>query len=191
MECLGWGEFFLMHLVFDIFVHFRELASEVEVNVEVKISLIPFVGARSERSVQFFALLHGQVIVEVEHRLFPVSVGTFWTGGEPDAFVAVGKFDVEEANQCVDVVVPSHRELEGSGKGAVLHGNGGDVNFFDQTGVGDDLLRIHHVHQRLADSHLLHARHVESVHVFPPVDLLILVLAIRWHRRKAWRDPGR
>ena len=70
----------------------------------------------------------------------------------------------------MDVVVPSHRELEGSGEGAVLHGDGGDVDFLDQTGVGNDLLGIHHVHQGLADGDLLHARHIESVHVFPPAE---------------------
>merc|ERR1712168_1772890 len=34
------------------------------------------------------------------------------------------------------------------------------------------------IDKRLTDRDLLHAGHIESVHVFPPVDLLVLVLAV-------------
>lgn len=37
-----------------------------------------------------------------------------------------------------------------------------------EAGVGDQLLGIHHVHQRLFDGHIANAAHVKSVHVLPP-----------------------
>lgn len=40
------------------------------------------------------------------------------------------------------------------------------------------LLSINHVDERLGDGHLPDRRHVETVHIIPPVDLLVLVLAV-------------
>lgn len=104
--------FSLMHFVLDVFVDLGQFAFEVQVDVEVKIPLVSFVRTRSESAVQFFSFLHGEVVVEVEDRLLPMSVRTFGAGREPDSFVAVGEFDIEETHQGVDVVVSPHGELE-------------------------------------------------------------------------------
>merc|ERR1739838_357561 len=98
----------LMHFVLDVFVHFRELAFEVEMDVEIEISLVPIIGSGGKCSVQFLSFLHGQVVVEVEDRLLPVSVRTFWAGGKSNSLVAVSELDVKETHQGVDVVVASH-----------------------------------------------------------------------------------
>lgn len=38
----------------------------------------------------------------------------------------------------------------------------------DETGVADQLLGVHHIHQGLLDRHLLDAGHIKTVHVLPP-----------------------
>jgi len=104
--------FSLMHFVLDVLVHLGQFALKVQVDVKVKIPLVSFVRTRSESSVKFFPFLHGEVVVEVEDRLLPMSVRTFGAGRKPDSFVAV-EFDVvEEAHQGMDVVVSPHGELE-------------------------------------------------------------------------------
>lgn len=40
------------------------------------------------------------------------------------------------------------------------------------------LLSINDVDKRLGDGHLPDGRHVETVHIVPPVDLLVLVLTV-------------
>merc|ERR1712015_118012 len=101
-----------MHFIFDVFVHLRKLALEVEMDVEIEVPLVSFVGLRRKGSMQFFPLLYRQVIVKVEHRLLPMCIRAFGTGRESDSFVAVSEFDVKETNQSVNVVVSPHGELK-------------------------------------------------------------------------------
>ena len=48
----------------------------------------------------------------------------------------------------------------------------------DQVGVGHYLLGVHLVNERLGQRHVSNAAHVESVDIVPPVDLVVLVVAV-------------
>lgn len=52
------------------------------------------------------------------------------------------------------------------------------IDILDQERIGDDLLGINDVDQRLGNSHFSNNSHVESVNFIPPVDLLVLVLSV-------------
>lgn len=51
---------------------------------------------------------------------------------------------------------------------AALEREGICQSYLDEASVGDQLLRINHVHQRLFDCHIFDAGHIEAVHVLPP-----------------------
>ncbi len=76
------------------------------------------------------------------------------------------------------IVVTLDNETEGSIKGNVVLRAGLDVDLFHQTGIGHDLVAIDHIDERLLEGYVADARHVEPVDIVPPVDLVVLVLAV-------------
>jgi hypothetical protein len=70
---------------------------KVDIDFNVQISDISVVGLESEYAIDLFSLCAGKVVLKVEHGLFPMCIGGFWSGGEPNSFVAVSELDVEEA----------------------------------------------------------------------------------------------
>ena len=99
-------------------------------------------------------------------------------GGEPDPLVTVGELYREESHQRVEVVVPLKKETEVAAEGDFFLLHSLNINFLDQAVVGHHTLVVDAVHQRFGDGDLPDAGHVESVHVIPPGDLVVLVLPV-------------
>jgi len=97
---------------------------------------------------------------------------------ETSSLVAFCEFDVEVADESLDVVVSSALQVEGRAEGEVLYLNGVHVKFLDETSICDNLLGVYNINQRLADGCLADAAHVESIDLVPPVDFLVLVCAV-------------
>lgn len=93
-------------------MNFAQLASEIDIYVEIQISGIPFVGFQRKHAANFFALLHRQTVFEVEYCLLPVGVRRFRRGAEADTFVAFRKFDREERDERLNIVVSSDDQIE-------------------------------------------------------------------------------
>lgn len=69
-----------------------------------------------------------QDIVEVEHRLFPVSVFRMGSCGEPDRLVASRKLNVEPGDKGVRKVVASDLQRERGGEGKLRSGDSVQVD---------------------------------------------------------------
>ena len=53
-----------------------------------------------------------------------------------------------------------------------------EYRYLDEAGGGDHLVPVHHIHNGFADGNPPNGGHVESVHIVPPVDLVVLVLTV-------------
>lgn len=80
-------------------MEFTKFSAEVDVDFEVKVSLVSVVGLHFEYAEDLLALLAGNVVVQVEDGLLPVSVRCLRGSGEADALVAFREFNVEERHQ--------------------------------------------------------------------------------------------
>lgn len=89
-------------------VHITQLALKVKVDDEVEVTSVPRVRLHAERAAYLFALLHRHVVLEVEHGLLPVGVGSFGGCAEADALVALRELHVEERDERLDIVVATH-----------------------------------------------------------------------------------
>ena len=78
-----------VHLVLDELAHLAQLPLELDFDLEVQITDVPFVGLAEEGSLELFALFDGEIVIEVKHRLFPVSVRTFGGCGRKGEVKAV------------------------------------------------------------------------------------------------------
>jgi len=78
---------------------------EFNLDVEVHVPVVPLVGDHLEGSLHLLTLLAGQVVVQVEHSLLPVSVGCLWGCGETNSLVTVGKLNVEESHKGLNIIV--------------------------------------------------------------------------------------
>jgi len=168
----------LTHLVRIVFVDRTEFTLELDLDLEIEIPLVSRVGDHLEVTGHLFALLGGDVVLEVEHGLFPVGVGRFGRRGEAHALVAFRELDVEEGHQSLNVVVSLDCEGEGRVEGDVVFGASLDIDLFEETRVGHHLVAVDDVHQRFLESIVFDAGHVEAVDVVPPVDLVVLVLSV-------------
>lgn len=90
------------------FFTIRELPFELDGHCEVEISVVPLIGLHYELANNFFARLDGEVIIEVEYSLFPVSVPGLGGSGEASALVALCELDIEVCDKSVHVVVAAH-----------------------------------------------------------------------------------
>jgi hypothetical protein len=95
----------LSHSVLVVLVYCAQLAAEVDLDTEVHVPLVPVVGDHLEGASDLLTLLAGQVVIQVEHSLLPVSVWSFRGCGESNSLVAVSKLNVEESHKCLDVVI--------------------------------------------------------------------------------------
>ena len=78
---------------------FAQFPAEVDVDLEVEVTLVAVVGLHAELPEEFLALLASDVVLQVEDGLLPVSVRRFGGRREPDSLVAFGELDVEERHQ--------------------------------------------------------------------------------------------
>ena len=75
----------------------KENYLEVNINFDVEIPDIPGVGLQPEHAVDLLPLGAGEVVLQVEYGLLPVSVGGLGGGGEAHPLVAVSELHVEES----------------------------------------------------------------------------------------------
>lgn len=85
--------------------HLTQFTVKVDGNVKVHVPLVSVVGGHGKGALDLLALLARYVVLQVEHSLFPVSVGGLGSRGETDPLVAVGELNVEERHQGLYVVV--------------------------------------------------------------------------------------
>jgi len=78
------------------FLERRQFAFEFKRDLEIKVPVVPFIGLHRELSDDLLAIFDGEVLVEVEDCLLPVSVASLWGGGEACPLVAFGELNVEE-----------------------------------------------------------------------------------------------
>ena len=105
-------------------------------------------------------------------------IGGFWSGGEPNSFVAVSELDVEERDERLHVVVAADLQVEGGLEGDLFFLQGLDVDLLDETVPSHHLVPVDYVHQGLGEGDLPDGGHIETVDVVPPVDLVVLVLPV-------------
>ena len=63
-------------------------------------------------------------------------------------------------------------------KGNVFFLYGLDINLLDKTLIADHLVPVHDIHDWFRQCNLPDSRHVEPIHIVPPVDLVVLVLSV-------------
>lgn len=146
--------------------------------------LVALVRLAGKRPVNFFALLHGQRIVQIENGLLPMRVRLLGPRGETHALVTLGELDAEVGDEGLDVVVAPDGDVERAAERQVLGLDRVEIDVLDDARAGDDLLGVDDVDQRLRDGNLADATHVEAVHVVPPVDLVVLVLPVLQEQSK-------
>ena len=93
------SHFVLPHSVLVLLSQRTKFPPEVNIDLEVEVALVASVRPHSENAENFFALLAGDVVLQVEDRLLPVGVGSLRRGGEANALVAFGELNVEEGHK--------------------------------------------------------------------------------------------
>ena len=92
--------------------------------------------------------------------------------------VTGGELDVEVGDKGVHVVVALGNEVKGRGEGELARVHAAYVDLAQQARVRHALGRIDDVDERLAERRAADAAHVRAVDVRPPLDLVVLVLAV-------------
>ena len=90
---------FLSHAILVLLGEAAKLAVEVDVDLEVEVALVAEVGPHSKDAEDLFALLGGDVVLQVEDRLLPVRVGGLGRRRESNPLVTFSELDVEEGHQ--------------------------------------------------------------------------------------------
>ena len=93
----------LPHSVLVLFRQRTKFSPEVNVDLEVEVTLVAHVRLHSENAENFLALLAGDVVLKVEDGLLPVSVGGLGGGGESDPLVTLGELDVEKGHEGLEL----------------------------------------------------------------------------------------
>jgi len=84
------------------------------------------------------------------------------------ALVAPRELNVEVSDEGMDVVVAFDLQAEGWGEGQVFKLHGVDVHLLDEAWTADQLLGVHHIHERFFDGHFLDAGHIKAIDILPP-----------------------
>ena len=71
---------------------------EIDSDLNIQVPHIPLVGRETEDSREFLPLGAGEVVLQVEHGLLPVGVGSLGSRGEPNPLVTVRELDIEEGH---------------------------------------------------------------------------------------------
>ena len=66
-------------------------------NLDIQVPHIPLIGGEPEDPREFLPLGAGEVVLQVEHGLLPVGVGSLGSRGEANSLVAVRELNVEES----------------------------------------------------------------------------------------------
>lgn len=130
--------------------------------------MISAVGDASEFAFKDFTLFDGEIFVQIEHCLFPVSVLIKWAGCEAGSLVAFGEFNIKPGHECLDVIISLDLHLEINGKFQVFGRNRVEIKVQQQRLVSDDLVAINTIDQWFLHCQTANDAHVEAVYFFPP-----------------------
>merc|ERR550539_64003 len=166
------------HFIFVLLLHLTEFALEINSDLDIQVPHVPLIGRETEDSRELLALGAGEVVLQVEHGLLPVGVGSLRGRGEANPLVAVGELDIEEGHQGLNVVISSNLKAEGGLERNLFLPDGLDVDLSNEAVVGNHLISVHRIHDGLGESDLPDGGHIEPVDVIPPVDLVLLVLSV-------------
>mmetsp|Transcript_5603 Transcript_5603/g.15191 ORF Transcript_5603/g.15191 Transcript_5603/m.15191 type:complete len:210 (+) Transcript_5603:528-1157(+) len=107
-----------------------------------------------------------------------MSVIAKWGRGESDRFVHLREGALEVSHQAMEEVVAGCFDFERRLEGEIVLGAGKDVQMEDGNCVRDHRCGQDNINDRFLDSDLLDRCHVETVHVIPEVDPLLLDLTV-------------
>jgi len=107
-----------------------------------------------------------------------MSIWGFGCSGKSNTFVAFGELNLEKGDQSLNVIVSLDFEAKWSYKWDIIFGAGLNVDFFQHTRIGNHLISIYDINQRLLESYTPNTRHVKSVDIIPPVYFIVFVLTI-------------
>lgn len=86
----------LSHPVLVLLAQLAELPVEFYVYLEIEVALVAVVGLHAKVAGKFFVLFAGDVVLQVEHGLFPVSIRCLGGSGETDSLMTLRKLNLEE-----------------------------------------------------------------------------------------------
>ena len=95
------------HHVLVLLAEAAQLPLEVNANPDVQVSTVANVWHHPEKATNFFVLLGGDGVLQVEECLFPVSVSGIGSRWETNGLLAFREFDVEEDDDCLKNVLTS------------------------------------------------------------------------------------
>jgi len=84
--------------------------------------------------------------------------------------VAHGKIYAKEGDKCLNIIITLAEECEWRGEGEIINCHLVDVNFLDETEIGDHLIGINYINKRLSNGSATNAAHVESINIIPPIN---------------------
>ena len=73
-----------------------QFSLEVDADLNIQVPSVPWIGSQLEDALNLFSLGAGEVILQVEDCLFPMSVRSLWCGGEANSLVTMSKLNGEE-----------------------------------------------------------------------------------------------
>lgn len=82
--------------------------------------------------------------------------------------MASSEVDVEERNQCMDVVIASAGEIERRGENQIVHSDLIHVDLFHQAAIGHHLIGVNQIDQWFRQRYFPNAAHIETVNTLPP-----------------------
>lgn len=151
-----------------------QLASEVQVNGEVQVTIILGSGLCANGAKDLLPSLHCQVDFHVEHCLLPAYLQGLGAG-EACPLAAVRELDVEVNQSTFHLTCRQKGDVESQ----VFCLDSVDVHLLYKVGLGDQLLgAVHHIYQGLPDGHIFDARYVKAIYILPPVAFVIFVLPV-------------
>lgn len=117
--------------------------------------------------MDLLALLDGEHVLKIKHRLLPVGILGVWAGREGDGLVARRKLNVEPSHKCVNEVVAASGQIEWYAVGQIGNSAFVKVEGKDTSGVGDDSLHLDGVDEGLGEGSCLEGGVVETINVVP------------------------
>lgn len=132
----------------------------------------------SECAVDFFALLRGDIVIQIEYCLLPMCIRSVRRCCKAHSFVTFGKVNREIGGESLNEIISFDSQMEAAGEGQVRLCYCIQINLLDHTRISYDLLRINHINERLTDGDFTNLRHVKAINIVPPVNLIVLVLSI-------------
>lgn len=140
---------------------------QLVLDLDVKVATVLLIRAADQRAVHLFTLLDCEHVLEVEHRLLPVSVFCVWASREGNGLVACREFNVKPSHKSVNEVVAAGSQVKWYAVGQVGNSALVQVEGEDTCGVGNNGLHLDGVDEGLGEGSCLERGVVETVNIVP------------------------